>query len=179
MSSWNFRVPALVLAVALLFGIGCSSNQNPTEPSETMSPMLAPTESVTSTLLNSVNLLVCRPLPYASSSVVIGPEGGTLLAGKTSLVIPRGALQSQVAIKAEQISGSVNSVRFSPEGLRFSKPVTLTMSYDNCLLTLPAKRIVYTTEGLRVLELLQSLDLRLSRTVSASIEHFSRYAVAY
>lgn len=179
MSSWNLRVPALVLAVALLFGVGCSSNQDPTAPSEAMTTAPQPSASITSSLLSSVELLTCRPLPYASSTAVVGAEGGSVRVGKTSLEIPRGALQAPVTIKAEQVSGSVNSVRFSPEGLRFSKPAVLTMSYDNCLLTLPTKQIVYTTEGLRVLELLKSLDLRLSRRVSASIEHFSRYAVAY
>jgi len=44
---------------------------------------------------------------------------------------------------------------------------------------LPTKRIVYTTDGLKVLQLLKSLDLRLSRMVSAPIDHFSRYAIAY
>jgi hypothetical protein len=181
MSSWNFRVPALVLAVVLLFGIGCSGTQdNPTAPSADPSPeMLTVSLTPVTSVLNSLDLLSCKPLPYASATAVVGPEGGIVRVGKTNLVIPRFALRSAVAIKAEQVSGSVNSVRFSPEGLRFAKPATLTMSYDNCLLVLPTKRIVYTTEGLRVLEILQSLDLRLTRTVSASIEHFSRYAVAY
>jgi len=181
MSSWNFRVPAVVLAVVLLFGIGCSSTRDDaTAPSADPSAELT-TVSLTpvSTVLNSLDLLICKPLPYASSTAVVGPQGGTVKVGKTTLVIPRYALPSTVTIKAEQVPGSVNSVRFSPEGLRFAKPATLTMSYDNCVLTLPTKQIVYTTEGLRILELLKSLDLRLSRTVSASIEHFSRYAVAY
>ncbi len=53
------------------------------------------------------------------------------------------------------------------------------MSYENCLIALPTKRIVYTNESLKVLELLKSLDLRLQRNVAAPIDHFSRYAVAY
>ncbi len=44
------------------------------------------------TLLSSVNLLTCRPLPYASSVATIGPNGGTIRVGQTSLVIPQGAL---------------------------------------------------------------------------------------
>jgi hypothetical protein len=175
MSSWNIRVLGLVLGVVLLVGVGCSGTKDPTAPSAEMATVATPVTS----LLGSLDLLTCKPLPYASTTAVVGPEGGTVRVGKTSLVIPRFALRSQVTIKAEQVSGSVNSVRFSPEGLRFSKPAQLTMSYDNCLLVLPTKRIVYTTEDLRVLELLQSLDLRLARNVSASIEHFSRYAVAY
>jgi hypothetical protein len=41
------------------------------------------------------------------------------------------------------------------------------------------KRIVFTTEDLKILEVLRSLDLFKTKTVSAPIDHFSRYAVAY
>jgi hypothetical protein len=53
------------------------------------------------------------------------------------------------------------------------------MNYRNCLVVLLKKKIVYTDESLKVLEVLRSLDLFGSRTVSAPIDHFSRYAVAY
>jgi hypothetical protein len=174
MSSWNRRFLALVLGGVLLVGVGCSSADDATGPSPA-----APEASILSTVLGSVDLLTCRSLPYAAGAATVGPEGGPVRVGKVSLIIPRGALSSRVTIKAEQMPGKANSVRFSPEGLRFARPAQLTMSYDNCLLVLPTKRIVYTTEGLKVLELLKSLDLRLQRSVSASIEHFSRYAIAY
>jgi hypothetical protein len=77
------------------------------------------------------------------------------------------------------MSVRTNSLRFSPEGLRFQKPAALTMSYQNCLVVLVAKRIVYTDENLKILEVLKSLDLFKKRTVTAPIDHFSRYAVAY
>jgi hypothetical protein len=41
------------------------------------------------------------------------------------------------------------------------------------------KKIVYTDENLKILEVLKSLDLFKSKTVTAPIDHFSRYAVAY
>jgi hypothetical protein len=70
-------------------------------------------------------------------------------------------------------------VRFGPEGLTFARAAQLTMSYDNCL-TVPApKNIVYTNDGLKVLELLQSVDRAQTKTVTSPIDHFSRYAVAY
>ena len=53
------------------------------------------------------------------------------------------------------------------------------MSYKNCLVVLLSKSIVYTDEKLRILEVLRSLDLFNKRTVTAPIDHFSRYAVAY
>jgi hypothetical protein len=53
------------------------------------------------------------------------------------------------------------------------------MSYDNCALVLLQKKIVYTDEKLKILEVLGSLDLFKKKSVSAPIDHFSRYAVAY
>jgi hypothetical protein len=41
------------------------------------------------------------------------------------------------------------------------------------------KKIVYTNERLSILDVLLSVDNLFNRTVSADLEHFSRYAVAY
>jgi hypothetical protein len=178
MSSWNRWLLSLIAGGVLLVGAGCSSDETPAGPSND-APQAALIPTTVTTLLSTVDLLTCRALPYATATATVGPDGGTSRVGKSTLVVPRGALTKRVTIKAEQIQGSVNSIRFSPEGLRFARPAVLTMSYDNCLIALPTKRIVYTTEGLKVLELLKSLDLRLTRMVSAPIDHFSRYAIAY
>jgi hypothetical protein len=100
--------------------------------------------------------------------------------GNHKLVIPQGALRTWFTIKAEQTTGSVNSVRFHPQGLHFDEPAKLTLSYENCsqLIPLP-KKIVYTTEKLKLLEILLSLDLFEQKSVTAPIDHFSRYAIAY
>jgi hypothetical protein len=109
----------------------------------------------------------------------IGPDGGTIEVGTHTLVIPKHALSSRVRITAEQVRGRTNSVRFSPEGLQFEKPAELTMTYRNCALVLLQKKIVYTDENLRILEVLKTLDLFQRKQAEADIDHFSRYAVAY
>jgi hypothetical protein len=184
MSQWNRRLLSVMLVGVLLVGVGCGSQgDSPLAPSSAAPSSAAPEAAIlpglVPTVLGSVDLLTCKSLPYTSASTMIGPDGGTIRVGKATLVVPRGALSQRVTIKAEQVSGKTNSIRFSPEGLKFSRPATLTMSYDNCLLILPTKRIVYTDESLRVLEILRTLDLRLTKTVSAPIDHFSRYAIAY
>jgi hypothetical protein len=129
---------------------------------------------------NVTDLLLCSPQAYAVTKQKIGRDGGVLNVGSHSLVIPRGALGKSVTITAEQIRGTANSIRFSPEGLQFEKPAKLTMSYENCALVLVKKKIVYTDENLNILEVLKaSLDLFKKKTVSAPIDHFSRYVVAY
>ena len=126
-----------------------------------------------------VALLLCNPLPYATTTAVIGPNGGQLLVGDHVLSIPELALSDTVTITAEQMVGLVNSVRLSPEGLQFKVPAELTLSYKNCWNVDPAKRIAYTDEWLRIIKPMASVDSSSSKKVKSPIDHFSRYAVAY
>jgi hypothetical protein len=189
----------LGLALLLTVGVGCTSSDTTTSealgPSaEQQSPSFGLigdltggltdltndlTGTVVGTLGSVTDLLVCSSQPYAITTQTIGSEGGVLNVGSHSLAIPPNALTQKVTITAEQVPGSTNSVRFSPEGLRFEAPAVLTMTYNNCALVLLQKKIVYTTEKLKILEVLSSLDLFKSKTVRAPIDHFSRYAVAY
>ena len=66
-----------------------------------------------------------------------------------------------------------------PEHGTNTKSAQLTMSYRNCIVVLKAKRIAYTTELLRILDLLPSMDSFSTRTVTSPVDHFSRYAVSY
>lgn len=197
--SWNRRFSLLGLALLLTAGVGCTSTDTLTEaPAAPSAEQPAPefgligdltggltntvgdlTGTLVGTLGSVTDLLLCSSQPYAVDSEWIGPDGGYVRVGTHVLVIPRGALSRWVKITGEQIPGKTNSVRFSPEGLRFERPAVLTMTYDNCALVLLQKKIVYTNEKLQVLEVLRSLDLFRSKTVTAPIDHFSRYAVAY
>lgn len=196
--SWTRRFSSLSLALLLTVGVGCTSTDTLTEAPAASSEQPAPqfgligdltggltntvddlTSTVVGTLGSVTDLLLCSSQPYAVDSEVIGPEGGFLRVGTHALAIPPNALKSRVRITGEQIPGKTNSVRFRPEGLEFERPAVLTMTYNNCALVLLQKKIVYTDEQLKVLEVLRSLDLFRSKTVSAPIDHFSRYAVAY
>jgi hypothetical protein len=185
MSKWNRRFFALVLIGALTAGVSCTSGEGPMAPAspavEPPSQLLGGTllQPVGTLVSSTLDLLVCQAQPYAVTTSAVGPKGGTIVVGQHKLVIPRGALSSSVTITAEQVQGSVNSVRFSPEGLRFEKPAQLTMSYQNCLVVLGSKRIVYTNELLKILDILNTKDATRDKTVTSPIDHFSRYAVAY
>jgi hypothetical protein len=191
--SWLRRLSILGVALLLTMGVSCTSNDGPTEVSTSVSAeqpafgligdltgtVTDLTGSLVGTLGQVTDLLLCSPQPYAVTTETIGPKGGTIKVGTHTLEIPKNALSRKTKIKAEQIRGSTNSIRFSPEGLRFEKPADLTMTYDNCVLVLIQKKIVYTDEKLKILEVLKSLDLFKKKTVSAPIDHFSRYAVAF
>ena len=126
-------------------------------------------------------VLYCYPLPAATNSATIGPEGGFLQVGPHTLIVPPGALASAVTITATAPSDTVNRVNFQPEGLTFQQPAAVVMSYTNCDLlgyTLP-KKIAYTTDLLVILDYLPSLDDSDSQTVRGWIRHFSDYAIAW
>jgi hypothetical protein len=183
MLSSRFR--SLILAAAFTLASSCTSGDGPTAPgssSPSPSALLGGTGGLLGTGVGQ-GLLSCTPLPYSQVQQTVGAAGGTINVGPHTLTVPAGALDTAVTIIAEVLSDSVNSVRFQPEGLTFAagKPARLTMSYANCSLLgqLAPKQIVYTTDLLQILEWLVSLDDPLHRRVSANVEHFSRYAIAW
>ncbi|MFL5461727.1 MAG: hypothetical protein ACJ8AY_13655 [Gemmatimonadales bacterium] len=168
--------PLLAIVLSLGLGVGCTSGDlGPTDPPT--DPQFG-SVTVIPTIITA-DLLQCNPQRYISVTKVVGPKGGKIKVGSHSLEIPSGALSKDVTIVAEQVSDVTNSVRFSPEGLTFAQPATLTMSYDNCVSTAAQKSIVYTTDQLGILEQLRSADKPQTKIVTSTIEHFSRYAVAY
>lgn len=185
----RFSRVLLALPVAALLAVtvwSCRPDSGPTGVSVTPTPpvsgdLVSGVVSTTTGLVGRLGLLRCTPLPDVTSSAVIGPAGGRLQVGQYSLQVPAGALAQPVQISAEQLPDTVNSVRFTPEGLRFARPAVLTMTYANCNLLgriLP-KRIAYTSDNLQILTYLLSLDNLFSKTVTGQVNHFSRYAVAW
>ena len=185
----RFSRVLLALPVAAVLAVtvwSCRPDSSPTGVSVSPTPpvsgdLVSGVVSTTTGVVGKLGLLKCTPLPYVKSSAVIGPLGGTLRVGQYSLTVPAGALSQSVQLTGEQLSDTVNSVRFSPSGLQFAKPATLSMPYANCNLLgriLP-KEIAYTTDNLQILTYLLSLDNLFSKTVTGQVNHFSRYAVAW
>lgn len=147
---------------------------------ETARAPLAPEAALSLNALQG-GLLSCTPLPEATANQTIGPEGGVLTVGPHSLTVPAGALSAPVTITAVAPSGAVRRVDFAPDGLQFAEPARLSLSYQGCGLAgiLAPKRVVQIDHDLSILEVLPSLDLRSLLTTSASLEHFSGYAVAW
>jgi hypothetical protein len=201
---WYRRLTSIALALVLVAGVSCTSDttgiDEPTQ--ETQSEPTVETSLLLGELLGDglgdavdgvlglagailrpalavTGLLSCSEQRYDVEYETIGPWGGRIVVGKHVLVIPRGALTGWVTIKGEQVPGITNSVRFSPEGLKFNKPATLTLSYDNCQDVDLPKAVIYATEDLELIDVLVSVDLTRWRKVTAPIDHFSRYALAY
>jgi hypothetical protein len=162
-------------------GLSCAPGDfAPTEASVPVSEsvgMPVPPGSIDT--ITVANLLLCSEQRYEKTTKRVGPKGDKIGFGRHVLTIPEGALSKNVTITVEQLTGSVNSVRLSPEGLRFAKPARLRLEYRNCRSVQADKRVAYTDEQLKVLELPPSEDYPEYEYVTAEIDHFSRYAVAY
>jgi hypothetical protein len=177
MKATRFFTAVLLAAAATLAGCGERPAPDTGRPSPTAS-LLGPSGLIPGL---TTGLLRCSPLPAATTTQTIGPEGGTLVVGPHSLTVPEGALPEPVTITATAPSDTVNTVQFAPEGLTFARTATLRMSYANCgLLGLNVpRRIAFTDDELAILYYLVSIDHFLARTVTGRLEHFSHYAIAW
>ena len=177
----RFNARPLSLLLALVVGASCSPGTLGPEDSSAPAglPVGQSVRDASADSLSTVDLLLCSPQRYAITTRVVGPKGDKDKVGSHLLTIPAGALSENVTIVAEQLTDSVNSVRFGPEGLTFALPAQLTMSYGNCESVGRSKKLVYTDEQLKLLEVLNSDDKPQTKIVTSPIDHFSRYAVAY
>jgi hypothetical protein len=173
MKARRLVAPVLLLVVAL----ACTDR-----PPTSVPAAPAPEASLIGSLLGPTGLLKCSNLPYAQSTATIGPLGGSISAGPHTLTVPPGALTAPVSITMTAPTGlGVNAVKFQPEGLQFTAPAVLSMSYSNCSLlgNLLPKRIAYTDDNLNIISYLLSLDNLLGKRVTGKVNHFSDYVVAW
>jgi hypothetical protein len=170
------------LLSALLAGaIGLALSCADPSPLGVRAPASAPQADLLGLLPLRTGLVGCSPLAATAVTQTIGPAGGTLQVGPHTLSVPAGALDAAVSITAVAPADTVNRIQLQPEGLTFAEPASLTMSYANCDVLALALRpqIVYTTDLLQILEYLHSVGDPLSQTVTAPLQHFSSYAIAW
>jgi len=163
----------LPIAAGLLWAtltFGCTSELTaPRGPAFAQAPPGESTNTLTS----------CKPQPYAVTSGWIGPNGGTLKAGKHTLRVPANALTAPTWITMEAPSNSINRVVFRPDGLTFKQPALLAMSYANCSVSSNGEqRIVYVNDQLLILEVTPSETDPLRQMVYGTLTHFSDYALS-
>ncbi len=195
---------ALLMAVLVAVPMGCSSDA-PTAPaspppqasllggllgtvtgvvSGVSEPLGGTVEGLTGVVGGVVNTLldplVCPTRDSYSATKTIGRNGGTLRVGPHTLVVPYGALPADTRITATAPRGSYAEVQFQPHGLKFERPVTLTISYEQCGLLRFSEPpvIVYADEKRNILEVLRSTIDRRRETITGKTDHFSSYILA-
>lgn len=180
----RFRPQFALVALGLVLGCGDAGTPMSPKPAPTPDASLVDVVRGVLGLTNVVtslvdNLLVCTLQTEQQASAIIGPSGGSLSFGPHSLVIPAGALSAPTRITADAVQGYHARVEFYPTGLQFKAPATVKLSYAQCTVPQGAVQVVYMKSDTTVTEVEPSQDYRNQLLVSASIKHFSSYAVAY
>ncbi len=168
------------LFVAGLVTLSCNRDSAPTAPAPAPSFDGAHNTGTRESARHTAGLVLCRPLPYAADTQVVGPAGGTLHIGPHTLTFPAGALDTTVTIIGQAPSDTIRSVKLYPQGLQFDD-ASLTLNYNGCQ-TQPGHRVhrvAYTDDAGNILYYVESYDQPGSQKVTAEIQHFSRYAVGW
>lgn len=168
------RAAPLLTAAAALTLWGCGA---PTSPTTDVAPV--PVVSPTATAVGEAT--------GAPVTRVIGTSGGVVTSedGAVRVTVPEGALAGDTTVGVQPIvnhaHGAVGrAVRLTPEGVRFLKPVTVSLAYDAADVvgsTAGLLNIAYQTKaGFWAVPREQTRDLA-TRTVTVRTDHFSDWSI--
>ena len=168
----NTATFALVI-FALLAVVGCSNNPIANDP-QTAEPQ------VLSRVGRTVGTASASPINLYTEQVISASEGGTLTLLDVVLDIPAGAVPQDTVFSIMIPDDEIFYNEFGTDGLKFDKPVTVTMSYRNADLSGIKEstiRIGYLNESTGVWQdMVCTLD-RVNKTVTAELYHFSAYGL--
>jgi hypothetical protein len=162
---------SILLPAAAVFLAACSDL--PLEPAA--SPSFSSTSGAT--------LLECPVSETTSTSRTIGPLGGVVELDGHRLVVPVGAVLLPVEIALTVPASNYLKVRFTAGGqehFQFLEPVSITISYARCTRSNIDKRpleIWHVSEQSELLSRKGGADVKVTRAVTATSDHFSDYAV--
>lgn len=123
---------------------------------------------------------------FSIESLITRQLGGTLVTGDlwsgfSSIHFLPLDLPADTTISFQWIAGNTLEATFAPHGINFNNPVKLVLSYKNANLTASEEnslKIYYYNEDTEEWELVGGTVNKLTKTVTAYITHFSRYALA-
>jgi hypothetical protein len=195
LNTFTIACGVLFALLAVLFFSGCSLFEAPTTATPTSSEYTdlwnpQPGDQVVEghdvPILNSdywetVNGPTINPAAIRVR-VVIGPAGGVIALGLHTLLIPPGALNTNFTFFMTYASNSGVAVDCNPSPFSFLLPVTLTLSYENTQYDGDGEdasqlQIMYMAPD-GTLEAWPSTVDESANTVSAQIDHFSRYIIS-
>lgn len=175
------RSIAMVAGGLVLAALGC--RETSTGPRAT--PALPDMDSASAAVVTSAELLECPSDTTLTASGVIGPLGGTLQAGGTSLTLPPGAVLLPTPFTLTVPASRFVEVEIhagDAEHFVFVIPATITISYARCPAELAAASqlrawyIDSVTNAL--LEYMGGQDDKASHRLTFRTGHLSGYAIA-
>jgi hypothetical protein len=172
------------LAGLVVFLAACSDAPTAAAPAPAVNAAVAePSARPAST---SATLLACPSTTADSARAVIGPRGGSVSVGGSSLVVPPSAVATPTTFTLVAPASPVVQVEVHAAGVdhyEFAHPVTVSVSYARCDdAALPTARLgAWWVDGatLERLGVMAARDDRRQRRVTFITDHLSGYAVVY
>lgn len=125
-------------------------------------------------------MLRCEPQSRVSETRVVGPKGGTINIGPHRLVVPPGALLSDVSITGTAPPNPAVNLEFAPHGLQFLEPVEMQVDYKQRIVPETAELgVTYMLDGWYAVEKMPSSDARKDKKITALTDHFSGFTVTW
>jgi hypothetical protein len=135
--------------------------------------------------LGAPNLIECPTNGASSSTATVGPLGGIVSVGGTSVSVPVGALLSPVSITVTVPESNLMEIDVSVSGTEhfvFEQPIVVTLSYARCnrgdIDATPLSVWFIDSETKAPIESMGGVDNKLLRTVTFVTPHLSGYAIA-
>lgn len=129
--------------------------------------------------------LYCPASETQTTTSVVDALGGVLSVAGTSVLIPAGALLGPTTVTLTVPASQYMEIDVSVQGTEhfvFELPITVTVSYARCtsLLSrlLPLAAWHWESDTRTFLELMPSVDNKLTRTVTFTTPHLSGYIIA-
>lgn len=173
------------VGVLLAFTLVGSCADAPTAPSR-----LEPVSSADSTSADLLGLfprpLYCPTSTTETTSGIIDGLGGVLSIAGTTVQIPLGALLGPTEITLTVPASSYMEIDVTVKGTEeffFELPITVTVSYARCNLSLLQRLLPFDVwhwdpETRRLLELMPSVDNKLTKSITFTTPHLSGYIIA-
>jgi len=173
----------VVLFSVLVLASGCGGDGDrvvgtgvPNEP---------PPSATDTQLLNGPHLVTCPTSTTGSTSATIGPLGGLLSLGGTSVSIPLGALLEPVTISLTVPASNYMEIDVSVAGTDhfvFEQPIVVTLDYSRCTRSnidqSPVTVWHIDRDSKSLLEAMPTIDNKLTRQAIFTTGHLSGYALA-
>jgi len=160
--------------IVLLASISCGE-ERATEPSS---------ESLS--LSDSPALIPCPTLRTIRTQALVTPLGGVVSLGGTSITIPAGGVRLPTLLSVTIPASRYMEIRVRANGLThflFEQPVSITLDYSRC------KRPIFDNRPLEVwyidaatkelLENMNGVDDKTTKSITFTTGHLSNYAVAF
>lgn len=134
--------------------------------------------------LGTPNLIECPVNSSSSTTATVGPLGGLVSVGGTSISIPAGALLSSVDVTVTVPESNLMEIDISVSGTEhfiFELPVVVTLSYARCTRNLgltPLSVWYIDSDTKEPLENMGGINDPLLKTMTFVTPHLSGYAIA-